>query len=241
MVDNQTALCYNYYISKETNNQLRKRYKMKNVILASVVASIAASSAFANKGPLPVTNPNPATTVSSVSLEASAEVKWEGKVTGLEDGCLFTKNENGKMSYTENALAGGVWTVTEKALLEVSVRGRNTSLSIEADSAVVRVGGEADDFTSNGHDMYDVTVDYAGGNMPSTLSRSYRVDSDRDNIGQQDMTSDVAYSAGKIDIMQWNVGKHNKIELGGTATMNYSGALIDNGDYELRHTATCLQ
>ena len=217
---------------------------MKNVIIASVVASIAASSAFANKGPLPVTNPNPATTTtSSVSLEASAEVKWEGKVTGLADGCLFTKNENGKMSYTENALGGGVWTVTEKALLEVSVRGRNTSLSIEADSAVVRVGGTQDDFTSNGHDMYDVTVDYAGGDMPSTLSRSYRVDSDRDNIGQQDMTSEqgVTYSAGKIDIMKWNVGKHNKIELGGTATMNYSGALIDNGDYELRHTATCLQ
>jgi hypothetical protein len=31
------------------------------------------------------------------------------------------------------------------------------------------------------------------------------------------------------------------IKLGGTATMNFKGALIDNGEYTLGHTATCVQ
>jgi hypothetical protein len=224
----------------ETNKQTKRFRKMKNVIIASVVASIAASSAFANsKGPLPVTKPAPA--AASVASFDPADVKWEGTVSDLQDGCVFSKNENGKMSYTENATGGGVWEVYQKALVDVSVRGKSTKLSVEADSAVVRVGGVESDQTTDGHDMHDVTVDYTGGDMPTTINRSYRVDSDRDNNGLTDMTTAAVYSEGKIDIANWAVGKHNKIELGGTATMVNDYALIDNGDYELRHTVTCLQ
>ena len=237
MVDNQTALCYNYYISKETNKQLRKRTKMKNVIIASVVASIAASSAFAGGGRAPATAP--------VTAEFGTEsVIWEGTASNLPDGCVFTKNVNGKMSYAENtADSGGVWTVTQKAVLEVSVRGKTTSLTVEADSDIDRVGGVDADQTSAGHKAYAVTVDYAAGPMPTVVDRSYRYfDTDGNLVDdRQDMTSYVTYTAGKIDFGNFNVGKHNKIELGGTATLNYSGALIDNGDYELGHTATCLQ
>ena len=235
MVDNLTALCYNYYISKETNKQLRKRYKMKNVILASVVASIAASSAFAGGGRAPATAP--------VTAEFGTEsVIWEGTASGLPDGCVFTKNVDGKMSYAENtADSGGVWTVTQKAVLEVSVRGKETSLTVEADSDIKRVGGVDTDQTSAGHLAYAVTVDYAAGPAPTVIDRSYRYFDTAGNLVDDRQTMVPEYSAGKLSLLKYNVGKHNKIELGGKATMNYSGALIDNGEYELGHTATCLQ
>ena len=238
MVDNLTALCYNYYISKETNKQLRKRYKMKNVILASVVASIAASSAFAGGGRIPAT--------ASVTAGFGTEsVIWEGTASDLPDGCVFTKNVDGKMSYAENtADSGGVWTVTEKAVIEVSVRGRLTNLTVEADSDIERVrGDDADDLTTNLHTAYAVTVDYTAGKMPTVIDRSKRYfDTAGDLVDdREDTTTWATYTPGMIDMGKWNVGKHNRIELGGTATMNYSGALIDNGTYTLGHTATCLQ
>jgi hypothetical protein len=234
VVDNPTALCYNYYISKETNKQLRKRYKMKNIV--SVLAVVAATATGASAA---------TTTTASVTAEFGTEsVIWEGTASGLPDGCVFTKNVDGKMSYAENtADSGGVWTVTQKAVIVVSVRGKNTNLTIEADSDIERVGGVDADQTSAGHLAYAVTVDYAAGSMPTVIDRSQRYfDTDGNLVDdRQDMTSWVAYAPGMIDLGKWNVGKHNKIELGGTATMNYSGALIDNGDYELGHTATCLQ
>ena len=211
---------------------------MKNVIIASVVASIAASSAFAGGGRAPATAP----------VQASfdpATVIWEGTAADLPDGCVFTKNENGKMNYAENtADSGGVWTVTQKAVLEVSVRGRLTNLTVEADENIVRVGGaNKDDLTSNMHSAYAVTVDYTAGSMPTAIDRSVRYFDTAGELvdSRQDMSTWAVYTPGKIDMGAFNVGKHNRIELGGTATMNYSGALIDNGDYELGHTATCLQ
>ncbi len=210
---------------------------MKNVIIASVVASIAASSAFAGGGRAPAT--------AAVQAEFGTDtVIWEGTAVDLPDGCVYTKNENGKMSYAENtADSGGVWTVTQKAVLEVSVRGRMTSLKVEADSDIKRVGGaSADDLTSNRHSAYAVTVDYAAGTMPTVIDRSVRnYDSGALVDDREDTTTWATYTAGKIVMGSFNVGKHNRIELGGTATMNYSGDLIDNGDYELGHTATCLQ
>jgi hypothetical protein len=237
VVDNPTALCYNYYISKETNKQLRKRNKMKNVIIASVVASIAAGSAMA-RGELPLL---PAT--APVTAEFGTEsVIWEGTASGLPDGCVFTKNVDGKMSYAENtADSGGVWTVTQKAVLEVSVRGKETSLTVEADSDIKRVGGVDTDQTSAGHLAYAVTVDYAAGPMPTVVDRSHRYFDTAGDLVDERQTMVPEYSAGKLSLLKYNVGKHNKIELGGKATMNYSGALIDNGEYELGHTATCLQ
>ena len=228
MVDNPTALCYNYYISKETNKQLRKRYKMKNIV--SILAVVAATA-----------------TASGVAAEATLNdpttVIWSGSVADLADGCVFTKNESGEMSYTENSAGGGVWEVTKRAKLNVSVRGKKTNLTIEADSDIERVGGLDADQTSASHKAYAVTVDYEAGDEATVIDRSVRYfDTAGDLVDdRQDMTSWVAYTPGMIDLGKWNVGKHNKIELGGTATMNYSGALIDNGEYELGHTATCLQ
>ena len=208
---------------------------MKNVIIASVVASIAASSAFAGGGRAPATAP--------VTAEFGTEsVIWEGTASGLPDGCVFTKNVDGKMSYAENtADSGGVWTVTQKAVIAVSVRGKTTSLTVEADSDIKRVGGVDTDQTSAGHLAYAVTVDYAAGPMPTVVDRSHRYFDTAGNLVDDRQTMVPEYSAGKLSLLDYNVGKHNKIELGGTATMNFSGALIDNGEYELGHTATCLQ
>ena len=98
---------------------------MKNIvsILAVVAATATASGAAAQSASF-----DPATVI------------WSGSATGLEDGCVFTKNEDGEMSYTENADdLGGVWEVTKRAKLNVSVRGMMTSLSIEADQHIVRL------------------------------------------------------------------------------------------------------
>ena len=208
---------------------------MKNVIIASVVASIAASSAFAGGGRLPATK--------SVTAEFGTDtVIWEGTAANLPDGCVFTKNEDGKMSYAENTTDNvGVWTVTQKAVLEVSVRGQSTSLEIEADSDIKRVGGAAADLTTNQHSAYGVTVDYTAGSMPTVIDRSIRKFDSNGVLetGREDTTTWATYAPGKIAMVSFAVGKHNRIELGGTATT--VGALIDNGDYELGHTATCLQ
>ena len=212
---------------------------MKNVIIASVVASIAASSAFATNA---TTKPAPAT--APVTAEFGTDtVIWEGTAANLPDGCVFTKNVDGKMTYAENtADSGGVWTVTQKAVLEVSVRGRLTSLKVEADSDIERVGGsDADDLTSAVHEAYAVTVDYAAGSMPTVVDRSARYFDPAGDLVEDREVMVPTYTSGKLDLETFKVGKHNRIELGGTATMNYSGALIDNGDYELGHTATCLQ
>ena len=88
-----------------------------------------------------------------------ATVIWSGTATGLEDGCVFTKNENGEMSYTENADdLGGVWEVTKRAKLNVSVRGQKTSLLVVADQHIVRKDGEAFDLTTNNHVKYSVNT-----------------------------------------------------------------------------------
>jgi hypothetical protein len=232
VVDNPTALCYNYYISKETNKQLRKRNKMKNIvsILAVVAATATASGAAAN-----------------APLEDQATVIWSGSVADLADGCMFTKNESGLMSYTENSTdAGGVWEVTKRAKLNVSVRGKMTSLSIKADEHIVRQDNNSSDsnLTTNSHVKYSVNVDYTAGAFPTQIKRSYNVvdeDFKMQAVTDAEYTTGVNGTAAKIDMLSHVVGKHNEIKLGGTATMNYSGALIDNGEYTLGHTATCVQ
>jgi hypothetical protein len=221
VVDNQTALCYKVCINKETNIE---RIKMKNIV--SILAVVAAT----------------ATSVSAA--ETNASVNWVGTEVDLEDVCVFTKNEDGKMSYAENAdNGGGVWTVTDPAELKVSIRGKSTTLSIKADTDIVRVKGGnsiAADLTTVNHDMYGVTVDYTAGSNPTKILRSHRMDNDRDNVGQVDTTTDAEFTEGNIAYGAFG-GKHLEIELGGTATMKYDNAYIDNGDYVLRHTATCLQ
>ena len=219
MVDNPTALCYNYYISKETNKQIRKRSKMKNIV--SILAVVAA-------------------TATSVSADTTnANVNWVGTAVDLEDACVFTKNVDGAMTYAENSDdLGGVWTVTKAAELNVSVRGKMTTLTVVPDSDILRVGSN-DGETANAHTKYAVTVDYTAGNL-TEVKRSVR---NKDEIltGGGEVVTSFFAKAESIDIPQFATGKHLNIKLGGTATMNYSGALIDNGTYTLGHTATCVQ
>jgi predicted small secreted protein len=220
VVDNPTALCYNYYISKETNKQLRKRNKMKNIV--SILAVVAAT----------------ATSVSAA--ETTQGVNWAGSAVDLPDACVFTKSVDGEMTYAENSDdQGGVWTVTKAAELKVSMRGALSSFTVVPDSDIERVGGLESDQTTDAHTMYAVTVDYTAGNLTEVKS-SYRTESLVLTQGGNDISSGVV-SAEKVELdSNYNV-KHLNIKLGGTATMNYSGALIDNGDYVLGHTATCVQ
>jgi predicted small secreted protein len=219
VVDNLTALCYNYYISKETNKQLRKRNKMKNIV--SILAVVAAT----------------ATSVSAA--ETTQGVNWAGSAVDLPDACVFTKSVDGEMTYAENSDdQGGVWTVTKAAELKVSMRGALSSFTVVPDSDIERVGGLESDQTTDAHTMYAVTVDYTAGNL-TEVKQSVR---NKDVIltgGGNDITSGVV-SAEKIDLGFYKA-KHLNIKLGGTATMNFTGALIDNGKYTLGHTATCVQ
>ena len=219
MVDNPTALCYNYYISKETNKQLRKRYKMKNIV--SILAVVAAT----------------ATGASAATITATADVNWVGTVTDLENACMFIKNVDGEMTYAENSTGGGVWTVTKRAELGVNRRGEAV-LKIEADNKIVRSDASAGitGLTASAHTMYDVTVDYAAGANPSEILSSVY------NPAKQGPWNSQAFAAGSIAEFQSPIwGKHNNVMLGGTATMKNANALIDNGKYTLAHTATCMQ
>ena len=182
-----------------------------------------------------------AATATSVSAETTnATVNWVGSAAKLADACVFTKNVDGEMSYAENSDdLGGVWTVTKAAELNVSVRGKMTTLTVVPDSDILR-NGENDGLTAIAHTKYAVTVDYTAGSVPTKINRSVR---NKDQIltgGGEDVTTHFAKPE-MIDVPQFSTGKHMMIKLGGTATMNYSGALIDNGEYTLGHTATCVQ
>ena len=205
---------------------------MKNIvsILAVVAATATASGAAAQ----------------SASFDP-ADVNWVGTAVDLPDGCVFTKNEDGEMSYTENADdLGEVWEVTKRAKLNVSVRGMTTSLTIEADQHIVRTGNVDSnrELTSNGHTKYSVDVDYAAGTYPTQLKRSYNVPNE---AFKMEAVPNVVYTTGEkgtlgeVNVPWMSMGKHMEIKLGGEATMQNPNVLIDNGVYNLGHTATCLQ
>ena len=180
-----------------------------------------------------------ATATSAAAAETNASVNWVGTEVDLPDACVFTKNADGEMSYAENSDdQGGVWTVTKAAMLKVSTRGEGISLNVVPDENIVH-DAKGNDLTTNSHTAYAVTVDYTAGNL-TEVNRSYRTAALQMTGDGMDITSDVTGKE-KIDISDLNMGKHMMINLGGTATMNYSGALIDNGTYTLGHTATCVQ
>ena len=203
---------------------------MKNIvsILAVVAATATASGAAAQ----------------SASFDP-ADVKWVGSAVELADGCVFTKNEDGEMSYAENADdLGGVWAVTKRAKLNVSVRGAATKLSIVADEHIVRVDGDDADLTSRGHTKYSVNVDYAEGAFPTQIKRSYNIPNEASAMQaviDAKYTTGVKGTFGAVELKNYMMGKHMEFKLGGEATMQNPNALIDNGVYELGHTATCLQ
>ena len=180
-----------------------------------------------------------AATATSVSAETTnATVNWVGSAVDLADACVFTENTDGEMSYAENTDdLGGVWTVTKAAVLKASIRGDISSLTVVPDGNIQRVGGDAGE-TTNAHTAYAVTVDYNAGDL-TEVNSSVRKIGDLNNPGN-DITSWVT-AAQQIKLDSNYKAKHLRIELGGTATMNYDGALIDNGEYTLGHTATCVQ
>ena len=182
-----------------------------------------------------------AATATSVSAETtSTGVNWVGTEVDLPDACVFTENTDGEMSYAENSDDhGGVWTVTKAAVLRASIRGDISSLTVVPDEEIVRTGGLYADLTSNAHTMYAVTVDYNAGTTPTEVKSSVRNVNEILTDGGRDITSGVT-AAQQIDLGYYKA-KHLRIKLGGTATMNYDGALIDNGEYTLGHTATCVQ
>ena len=179
-----------------------------------------------------------ATATGASAATTTADVNWVGTVTDLENACVFIKNVDGEMSYAENSDdLGGVWTVTKRAELGVNRRG-DAVLKIEADNKIVRSDASAGitGLTASAHTMYDVTVDYAAGDKPSEILSSVY------NPAKQGPWSPQAFGAGSsAEFQHFMWGKHNTVMLGGTATMANANALIDNGEYTLAHTATCVQ
>ena len=182
-----------------------------------------------------------AATATSVSAaETTQGVNWAGTAADLPDACVFTKSVDGEMTYAENSDdQGGVWTVTKAAELKVSIRGDIKSFTVVPDSDIERVGGLESDQTTDAHTMYAVTVDYTAGNL-TEVKKSARNATVMLTGGGEDVTSFYA-NAESIALGQFDKVKHLNIKLGGTATMNYLSALIDNGKYTLGHTATCVQ
>ena len=176
-----------------------------------------------------------AATATSVSAETTnADVKWVGTEVSLEDVCVFTDNQDGKMTYAENAdNGGGVWTVTEEAVLKLSVRDSNNSskLMVKAGNEIYRTDAHGDQLTSSNHTQYSVTVDYTG----STVEVSRR---HQDKFGRPVVANPTG---SEFELESFYMGKHMTVNLGGTATMNYDNAYIDNGEYTITHEATCLQ
>ena len=177
-----------------------------------------------------------ATATSAFAAETTADVNWVGSVTDLPDVCVFIKNVDGEMSYTENTDNGaGVWTVTKRAELGVNRRG-DAVLKIEADDKIVRDDAVFGDMlTASAHTMYDVEVDYASGDYPSVIRSSVY------NPGEQGSSLQEFAAGSSAEFLDYMWGKHNTIKLGGTATVTNPNAYIDNGKYTLGHTATCIQ
>jgi hypothetical protein len=192
---------------------------MKNIV--SILAVVAATA-----------------TGASAATTTTADVNWVGTVTDLENACVFIKNVDGEMTYAENSDdQGGVWKVTKRAELGVNRRG-NAVLKIEADNKIVRSDASAGygAATASAHTMYDVTVDYAAGDNSSEILSSVYTPT---QTGPWNSQAFAAGSSAEFQNFMW--GKHNNVMLGGTATMKNANALIDNGEYTLAHTATCLQ
>ena len=188
---------------------------MKKIILASVAAAALANVAAANE---------------------TASVQWTGTVADLENACVFTKNVDGAMSYDEGF---GTFFVTEAAVIKVEQRG-GAELLIESASNVVRTDGGS----AHGHNEYDVQVNYMAGDVPTTILQSQGAGNDKLDITAD--SSMVTHSKGtgfgstaSLEVAEGWRGLN--IELGGKAKLAAKDSLIENGDYAIEHTATCIQ
>ena len=188
---------------------------MKNIILASVAAAALAN----------------------VAAAESASVQWTGTVSDMPDECVFVANENGTMNYDDSVRT---FFVDTPAFIKVQQRG-GSILNIESSSYVERVGADS----ATGHNSYDVEVNYMVGTKPSTILKSAGAAEDKVDITA---SSDVVAAKGgwgpdggaTLEVAD-GVWKGLDIELGGKAKLLFVDHLIENGDYAIQHTATCIQ
>lgn len=186
---------------------------MKNTIATIALVAATATSAFANE---------------------SASVKWTGTVADLENECVFAQNVDGTMNYDDSIRT---FVVDAPATIKVQQRGGAT-LQIESSAYAVRA-----DASATGHNDYHVQVNYMQGDNPTVVTKS--IGASGDGV---DITADsTMITAAKGD---YNVGatlevasgwKGLTVELGGKAKLMYKDHLIENGDYVVQHTATCIQ
>lgn len=189
---------------------------MKNTIATIALIAATATSAFANE---------------------SASVQWTGTVADLENECVFSKNEDGTMNYDDSVRT---FFVDTPALIKVQQRGGAT-LKIESGAYVERVGADSE----TGHNDYDVQVNYMQGDNPTVVLKSAGASADKlDITADSSMVSASKGGWGADGFATLNVEsgwKSLDIELGGKAKLMFVDHLIENGDYAIQHTATCIQ
>lgn len=186
---------------------------MKNTIATIALIAATATSAFANE---------------------SASVQWVGTVADLENECVFAQNVDGTMNYDDSVRT---FFVDTPAVLKLQQRG-GAELLIESSAYAVRSAA-----SDTGHSDYHVQVNYMQGDNPTVITKSNGASDDG-----VDITADsTMITAAKGD---YNVGatlevesgwKGLTVELGGKAKLMYKDHLIENGDYVIEHTATCIQ
>jgi hypothetical protein len=189
---------------------------MKNTIATIALIAATATSAFANE---------------------SASVQWVGTVADLENACVFEKNEDGTMNYDDSVRT---FFVDTPALIKVQQRG-GARLEIKSSGLAERVVA-----SDTGHNSYDVQVNYMQGDNPTVVKQSVGAGLDKVDITAD--SSMVSASKGgwvaKGEFATLNVAEGWKgvdIELGGKAKLMFAGHLIENGEYTIQHTATCIQ
>ena len=198
---------------------------MKNVIIASVVASIAASSAFA-AGPI-----------------ASDTTTWEGKTVNLfEDQCEFVRNEAGKMDYNK---ADAVWYVEDAAVVEVAAFGVSdiTVAPQGLGTGGIEGGALLFNMDANGAPI----VPLAGGapietkvNYTATTVTGATIDNAATLINVDDtqahhgFTVSLAANTKSISNVVMNIA--------GSADMQgHEGVLDNDTNYQIKHVITCVQ
>jgi hypothetical protein len=189
---------------------------MKNTIATIALIAATATSAFANE---------------------SSSVQWVGTVADLENECVFEKNDDGTMNYDDSQRT---FFVDTPALIKVQQRGGAT-LEIKSSGLAVRSAASA-----TGHNSYDVQVNYMAGDNPTVVKRSVGAGVDKVDITANRSMVSASKGGWVADgvFATLNVAEGWKgvdIELGGKAKLMFADHLIENGDYTIQHTATCIQ
>ena len=177
-----------------------------------------------------------ATSTSAFAADVSSSVQWTGTVADLENVCVFVASEDGTMTYDDSTRT---FVVDTPAVIKVQQRG-GAELSIKSDAYITRV-----DDSATGHNDYDVQVNYLAGSNASKVLQSQGASAEKLDITAD--SSMVRASKGgwgadgfaTLDVASgW---KGLDIELGGKAKLMFVDHLIENGDYAIQHTATCMQ